>query len=90
MDLEKVQELENDETHQLIRFGLLNEQWCTAGTKEELAAHIIENWRASLGGYMADRYGVDEVVAELSTAVVCEGNENRRHYLFEAGNFSYT
>ena len=90
MDIAKAEELEKQEAHQLIRFKLLNEQWCTSGTPEELAAHIIDVWGASVGGYMEMRYTIEDVVAELSTPVVCASDDGRNHYLFEAGNFSYT
>ena len=90
MDIAKAQDLEKQEAHQLLRVKLLNEQWCTNGTPEELAAHIIEVWDVSLGDYMGMRYSIEDVVAELSTPVVCESDDRRNHYLFEAGNFSYT
>ena len=76
-------------THELIRIKLLNEQWCTAGTKRELACHIRDKMSESLGSYMKSRYSVEDIEAQLSDPVVCAEDGSRRHYLFEAGNFSY-
>ena len=76
--------------HEMIRFALLNEQWCTSGTKKELAEYIRDGLIETLGDYMRTRYSVEDIEERLSDAVVCASDENRRHYLFDAGRISYT
>lgn len=76
--------------HQLIRLNLLNEQWCTAGTKEELAGFIRDGMIRSLGEYMGDRYSVEDITERLSDPVVCAGDPKHRHYLFDAGRIHYS
>ena len=77
----------------LIRWSLLREQYCVAPnrTKRELAEYIRQGWGKSevLRGHMADRYPVEYVEQQISAPVDCADFPGRKHYIFEAGNFSY-
>lgn len=64
------------------------EQWCTAGTKNELAAHILLHLADTLGEYMF-RYTPKDIEHRLSDPVQCEEFSDRKHYVFDAGSLSY-
>lgn len=77
-----------DKPHVLLRVSLLSQQYCTSGTKTELAQHILGHLADTLGEYMF-RYSVQDIEERLSEPVQCESHPDRRHYLFDAGRLSY-
>ena len=81
------------EHHVQTWIRLLQEQWCTDGTKEELADHIRSELGRTLGDYMVERYTVQDIMERLSEPVECQPEDgeasSRHHYLFNAGQLSY-
>lgn len=74
---------------QVIRWSLLNEQYCTRLTKRGLAEHILNKLIRQVGSFMGYRYSVEYVEEQLSEPVQCDNYPDRQHYLFDASKFSY-
>lgn len=81
------------ERHVQTWIRLLQEQWCSEGSKAELAEHIRLELGRSLGPYMVERYTIEDIMERLSEPVECQPEDgeisSRHHYLFNAGQLSY-